>query len=910
MSLSRPRTFLVKAGSLLLPLLFLGVVTQQQLVAAPSEDLRYYQLYSGETWQENTNHPNYTRIKRVYGIRGHSLANQLGSQSHYSNEDYEDFALEFLRANAAELEISVDELEDPTIVPGKRTTVVIFKQKLGELPVFGGLVKVLFSAYEPPIEKPEDPEEIAKLIVERLALQPGEQKALPLVKSSGGNLFSGQRSTELVGSGQANAGTLTQVAIQMLDNPRPEETVDSSEWLSEREIISRWQGAQLDVLETYYTSRRVPKTVGVVMEIESIEIMDKGILVETTYNADKVANTNILHDGRAIIEKDAAQTTPKVVDKAVVEGHFVDNGRHADFAYSRTLDDGKRVYRETKRIVYFDAENGDILGVKNPLIAAVGIGDVQDPDGDHTHFGKPIFVDGTGFLQNNFVKTIVEPPFERAFEADLDFTGYLTAGSPLDKLHALEVNVLGWLTDQGHAFELLSLDDLFSGPLDHPPGLPGAALAEAINLSAFGNFYDSITGKVIFDAGPSFEGSRDASVGYHEWQHWANHVRGGGIYPFTGGPANELIDECFADLNSALMLKFPEIAPYYAKNFGFQFIRNVDNTLTFPDDIVGEKHEDSRICSSAGWEWSKMRGDLAYLIMQESVASFTSLDGLPDVPTILQATDQLMFGGLHSQDIQQAFASRGVGSFTNPPGFVESADDGSNLESPRPYPDLVDKFRQKKTVVGAAAAGGMMLTFDNLTRFFFDDTGNQDTLTIIKLDTTGTIETVVNTYKNTELQGVTVTIPLDAATDSDTVILELNSLADGKRGPGYLVTKAMIKPPDDPPPSTPQNGFVLRASAVPFKDPMWLFVDASMSELLNPTLDIVSVNIDWGDGTQGMLQPNSPHTVKLYNRALIGDVSQPITAQDQPINVSATVLYDNGLEETTQGTFTIDPNLP
>ncbi|SFS65028.1 M36 family metallopeptidase [Marininema halotolerans] len=90
-------------------------------------------------------------------------------------------------------------------------------------------------------------------------------------------------------------------------------------------------------------------------------------------------------------------------------------------------------------------------------------------------------------------------------------------------------------------------------------------------------------------------------------------------------------------------------------------LRRLDNDKVYPNDLVGEPHEDGEIWSQALYDMSNYLGrDTATTIILQSHWSLTPNASFRDGAKAIVAADKSIYGGSHSSTIQSIFAQRGI----------------------------------------------------------------------------------------------------------------------------------------------------------------------------------------------------------------------------------------------------------
>jgi len=121
--------------------------------------------------------------------------------------------------------------------------------------------------------------------------------------------------------------------------------------------------------------------------------------------------------------------------------------------------------------------------------------------------------------------------------------------------------------------------------------------------------------------------ARIADVNYHEWGH-GMHYSATGTWWLDGS-----VGEGVGDIVAFLQTGDSTVAPYFMMNGSG--IRDVSNDRVYPDDVVGEVHEDGLIFGGAVWDlWEELEDELdadeAYEVL--STIFVEAIEANPDIP--------------------------------------------------------------------------------------------------------------------------------------------------------------------------------------------------------------------------------------------------------------------------------------
>jgi Zn-dependent metalloprotease len=151
--------------------------------------------------------------------------------------------------------------------------------------------------------------------------------------------------------------------------------------------------------------------------------------------------------------------------------------------------------------------------------------------------------------------------------------------------------------------------------------------------------------------------ARSADVIYHEYTHGVTdkiYENAGGL-PYEGqsGAMNEAWSDYFACTQFGDPLMGEWVMPS-------QYQRRLNNNLKYPDDYVGEVHDDSRIYSGALWDFRVFTSKTVADRVTWRAYFYYPKDFLAGRNAMIQA-DQDLYEGAHKNEIIEAFARHGIG---------------------------------------------------------------------------------------------------------------------------------------------------------------------------------------------------------------------------------------------------------
>ena len=186
---------------------------------------------------------------------------------------------------------------------------------------------------------------------------------------------------------------------------------------------------------------------------------------------------------------------------------------------------------------------------------------------------------------------------------------------------------------------------------------------------------------------------RIADVAYHEWGHGFHY------YNLLSGEYDGSISEGVGDSIAFLQTEDYRISPYFGTN-GY-YIREVSTNYSYPDDIVGEVHQDGLIFAGAVWDlWSILKDELGEEEAYETAVSIF-VSGMRAGPTIPQAFDEFVFADDDNGDLSDgtpnlcslvdAFGQHGLGFNGGSSLFsLGHTPIGNQLEAAEGFPIVAD----------------------------------------------------------------------------------------------------------------------------------------------------------------------------------------------------------------------------
>ncbi len=247
----------------------------------------------------------------------------------------------------------------------------------------------------------------------------------------------------------------------------------------------------------------------------------------------------------------------------------------------------------------------------------------------------------------------------------------------------------------------------FRIPIDPSQPIDAAAVQAAINpngtLFPFDNAFflpagdsrslgfDRPYDSIVFGQGTLVDFAYDGGIFSHEFGHAVVEATAGlgsvRVDAFGLDAAPGSLNEGYADFFAATIAGDPRMGEYAGRGFGAAgALRDATNTMTCPQDLWGEVHQDSNPFSGALWG---LRSASASTFPFDA-AVYTAMIGLPSLATFEQAAEATIaelgvaFDAAAAAEAREAFAARGllgcndrvVDANTHPVAFLEGTSTG------------------------------------------------------------------------------------------------------------------------------------------------------------------------------------------------------------------------------------------
>jgi hypothetical protein len=317
--------------------------------------------------------------------------------------------------------------------------------------------------------------------------------------------------------------------------------------------------------------------------------------------------------------------------------------------------------------VTLDARTGEALAHVNLVRAATGTGRVFDPNLvlSPTPSDVPLRkLDGSGYLQGRAVD-VYDWRAPAALRPDLQFL------FPSDDPRFVQTSVYRGLTDTA----LLAEDSGFPSFTDSI--LAYTNMEDPDTGGEFNNaFYDPFTPLFGFGNGDGVKTANlgtDLDVAAHEMGHHLFEVP---VQPLILGVLDPVfaMAEGVADTFSALVGGDPNVGESTVP--GQPFVRTLDNSLRFPDDIAEDPHETGLIFAGTNWELIQLLGEESFLQLLFDALFQLPSDAIPTEYRDAFLDANLARGGAHQAQVQSIFTARGFDELDFPPEFQGVLEDG------------------------------------------------------------------------------------------------------------------------------------------------------------------------------------------------------------------------------------------
>ncbi len=265
-------------------------------------------------------------------------------------------------------------------------------------------------------------------------------------------------------------------------------------------------------------------------------------------------------------------------------------------------------------------------------------------------------LDGTGMLDGRYATTTLTTSFPRAQSATLDFT------YDWDDPHFREAMAYYWVTECAHYLQQLGFGQIFQSSI--PINVDGTPDDNS--------WYRD--GTLTFGSG-GVPDAEDAEVIFHELGHAIQDAQVPGLLN-DGGNEVRALSEGFGDYWAASYFaglgpkgtawdvffdKWDGITAHSATNGNPPYLRRLDSSKKYPQDLDHEVHDDGEIWSACLWKIRRILGkDLAATIVLESNFQLVPSSTFPDAANAVLSANRTLNAGRNAQDIRKIFEDSGI----------------------------------------------------------------------------------------------------------------------------------------------------------------------------------------------------------------------------------------------------------
>lgn len=312
-------------------------------------------------------------------------------------------------------------------------------------------------------------------------------------------------------------------------------------------------------------------------------------------------------------------------------------------------------------VFLIDALNGDIVYFKNAMVFGRVQGNVYDENPEKTPLavlpirdmrvwqaGQTYTTDAEGYCEvDGEVTATLRGPYCAAKNSDIDDASYKGDADfvwdyePTD-LHFDEVCAFHHV-NKVHAWfkDYMGMDDMdFQVPVYVHYG-------DDMNNAFFSPYQNTIA----LGDGNLRDLAHEADVVMHEYGHAIVHNV---VAPEFD---TEAMDEGYADYIPCSLHDDPLLGEWWMP----PYLRNLENDLTYPFDMVGEGHHDGQIWSGAIWDIRKMFGpEVADRLAIGALYYLTESPSFLEGREAILAADEEYFDSEHRNEIVEVFSRRGI----------------------------------------------------------------------------------------------------------------------------------------------------------------------------------------------------------------------------------------------------------
>ena len=295
--------------------------------------------------------------------------------------------------------------------------------------------------------------------------------------------------------------------------------------------------------------------------------------------------------------------------------------------------------------VHVDAQSGEVLSCQNFLQALeTGRGDVYATNPLKSQVTeKPLHnMSALSALKGPYAK-VINDDVDEASEADGVYK-YDKDNTHFDEAMVYHhLNIIHDYFKKEHGYK--GLDKVMEATVHYGTNYDNA-------------FYSPWTGGFAFGDGNRLNDlAKEASVIYHEYTHAVT----GQIVHMQYANESGAMNEGFSDYFGCLLTNDSKLGEWTVKKLGKPYMRWLEDTVHYPEDIHGEVHHDGKIWGCACWDLKKALGEKVASKIIHKCRYYLSyrakfVDGLRG----LIEADKVLYGGAHVEKIKEVLAGRGI----------------------------------------------------------------------------------------------------------------------------------------------------------------------------------------------------------------------------------------------------------
>lgn len=333
-----------------------------------------------------------------------------------------------------------------------------------------------------------------------------------------------------------------------------------------------------------------------------------------------------------------------------------------------------------------DAFSGELLAVF-PLVAYLdGTASIYDPNQAQSGLVNRTLtdLDDSGFLRGPLMNVLDEEN-PRAQSASRQFN--FAPNTPSFR----QASIYYYVTETRKRLRALGFNDQAAGDL---PAIANAL--DKTNGGEFNNaFYSGLSKGFVFGNGDGsvFQNlSIDFDVAAHEFGHFFDDALINTESTPLHSPRRSW-GEAAGDTVAAIINGDPNVGESSVP--GELFLRTIDNTKRFPNDVVNEEHLDGEIYGGANWDFMKLRGGGSVALAEREEMARVMIAGIPFIaPANVQFNDilkgfvqgDMTRGGANVDNLRAAYDMHGISEGGISKAWEES---GKALEA---KPESTDKL--------------------------------------------------------------------------------------------------------------------------------------------------------------------------------------------------------------------------